>query len=106
MTLSGPGPPPSPRKSQDGKEMDQRLKERLVARATQEGFDACGLCRPGDVALLRGRLDAFLDAGYHGQMDWMERRRHWRRDPTALWPEARSVIMLAQSYTPQEDPMD
>lgn len=25
----------------------------------------------------------------------------WRGDPTALWPEARSVIMLAEAYTPE-----
>jgi epoxyqueuosine reductase len=30
----------------------------------------------------------------------------WRGDPTALWPEARSVIMLAEAYTPRHDPLD
>jgi epoxyqueuosine reductase len=29
----------------------------------------------------------------------------WRGDPTALWPEARSVIMLAEVYTPDHDPL-
>ncbi|PTV96511.1 epoxyqueuosine reductase [Rhodobacter aestuarii] len=29
---------------------------------------------------------------------------HWRADPAALWPEARSVIMLAESYSPETDP--
>ena len=50
------------------------------------------------------RLEAFLQAGYHGQMGWMEERSHWRGDPHQLWPEARSVIMLAESYTPDHDP--
>lgn len=35
----------------------------------------------------------------------MADRVTWRRDPKALWPEARSVIMLAEPYTPQEDPL-
>ena len=38
-------------------------------------------------------------------MGWMAERMSWRGDPTALWPEARSVLMLAESYTPESDPM-
>ncbi len=81
------------------------LKTALVAQAGAEGFDACRICRPWDVPEVPARLDAFLDAGRHGQMGWLEDRKHWRGDPAALWPEARSVIMLAESYTPTHDPM-
>ncbi|MBY6066272.1 tRNA epoxyqueuosine(34) reductase QueG [Leisingera aquaemixtae] len=81
------------------------IKDRLVAQALAEGFVSCRICRPWDVPQVPGRLQAFLDAGYHGQMGWMAERTHWRGDPAQLWPEARSVIMLAESYTPEEDPM-
>ena len=81
------------------------IKEKLVAQALAEGFVSCRICRPWDVPEVPGRLQAFLDAGYHGQMGWMAERTHWRGDPGQLWPEARSVIMLAESYTPEEDPM-
>ncbi len=64
----------------------------------------CRVCRPWDVPQVPERLAAFLQAGYHGQMGWMAERTHWRGDPSALWPEARSVIMLAESYTPEHDP--
>jgi epoxyqueuosine reductase len=37
-------------------------------------------------------------------MAWMEDRMEWRGNPAALWPEARSVIMLAESYAPEHDP--
>ena len=37
-------------------------------------------------------------------MGWLAERVHWRGDPAALWPEARSVIMLAESYTPERGP--
>lgn len=80
------------------------LKQRLVEQALAEGFVAARICRPWDLPQLPARLEAFLEAGYHGQMGWMEERRHWRGDPHALWPEARSVIMLAESYTPDHDP--
>ncbi len=38
-------------------------------------------------------------------MGWMAERMGWRGDPTALWPEARSVVMLAEVYTPDDDPL-
>ncbi|WP_192964893.1 tRNA epoxyqueuosine(34) reductase QueG [Phycobacter azelaicus] len=85
--------------------MSAALKEKLVRQALAEGFVACRICRPWDVPEVPERLQAFLAAGYHGQMGWMAERSHWRGDPAQLWPEARSVIMLAESYTPDEDPM-
>lgn len=51
------------------------------------------------------RLQEFVAAGMHGQMGWMAERMAWRADPTALWPAARSVIMLAEPYTPVHDPL-
>lgn len=81
------------------------LKTALIDRARAEGFSAVGVCSPDAVPELPGRLAQWLAEGRHGQMDWMERRSTWRGDPHALWPEARSVIMLAEAYTPDADPM-
>ena len=81
------------------------LKERLVARAEAEGFVKAGICRPDAVPEAARRLRDFLAEGRHGQMHWMEAREDWRGSPLALWPEARSVVMLAESYMPQTDPM-
>ena len=81
------------------------LKDRLVARALDEGFVKVGVCRPDAVPEAAGRLRAFLAAGRHGQMGWMEEREGWRGSAAALWPEARSVVMLAEAYTPEVDPM-
>ncbi|MBK0329490.1 tRNA epoxyqueuosine(34) reductase QueG [Rhodobacteraceae bacterium F11138] len=86
--------------------MDETLKRRLVTQAQAEGFVACRICRPSDVPQVPERLAAFLAAGYHGQMGWMAERSHWRGDPAALWPDARSVIMLAESYAPEHDPTE
>ena len=47
-----------------------------------------------------------LKLGYHGQMGWMADRMHWRGNPVALWPEAKSVLMLAESYAPEHDPRE
>ncbi|MEL7260299.1 MAG: tRNA epoxyqueuosine(34) reductase QueG [Pseudomonadota bacterium] len=81
------------------------LKERIVSRALEEGFVAARICRPDAVPEVADRLAAFVEAGYHGQMGWMAERMHWRGDPSTLWPEARSVLMLAESYAPEHDPL-
>ncbi len=47
----------------------------------------------------------WLGEGRHGSMEWMETRAHQRSAPTALWPEARSVIALGMSYAPESDPL-
>ena len=64
-----------------------------------------GICAPDATPQTAPRLQAFLDAGYHGQMTWMAERANWRGSAAALWPEARSVIMLAEVYTPDYDPL-
>ena len=51
------------------------------------------------------RLRAFLAAGYHGSMGWLADRADQRASPSALWPQARSAIVVAMSYTPAEDPL-
>jgi len=77
----------------------------IKARAIAEGFDvvrfADARADPDNAA----RLSAFLDAGHHGDMDWMENRAHWRADPQSMWPDAKSVIMLGLNYGPQGDPL-
>jgi len=78
---------------------------KLEAQALAMGFSKMRICAPEAVPEAAGRLREFLEAGRHGQMGWMAEREAWRGDPGALWPEARSVIMLAEVYTPEGDPM-
>ncbi|GFE51219.1 epoxyqueuosine reductase [Roseobacter cerasinus] len=86
--------------------MSAALKTQLVEQALAEGFVSARICRPDAVPEVAARLRAFVEAGYHGQMGWMAERMAWRGNPAALWPEARSVIMLAESYTPPHDPLE
>jgi epoxyqueuosine reductase len=85
---------------------DGDIKARLVAQAEAEGFARARVCRPDAVPEASARLRAFVEAGRHGQMGWLAERMHWRGDPAALWPEARSVVMLAEPYTPEDDPLE
>ena len=85
--------------------MSADLKARLEAQARAEGFAAMGVCRPEAIGRAGARLAAFLDAGRHGQMGWMADRAGWRADPRAMWPAVQSIVMLAEAYTPQADPL-
>ena len=78
----------------------EALKEAVTARALTEGFAAVGVTRPDAIPQAADRLAAFVRDGRHGQMEWMAERMEWRGDPTALWAKARSVIVLAELYTP------
>jgi epoxyqueuosine reductase len=74
-------------------------------RALRLGFDAVGFCRAELGPEARARLADFLAAGQHGDMGWLATRTEQRSQPTALWPEARSVIALGLSYAPEDDPL-
>ena len=89
------GQPPDPRD----------IWAKMKLRALEEGFSKVGVCVPDAVPEAAGRLRAFLEAGHQGQMAWMAEREAWRGSAAALWPEARSVIMLAEAYTPDSDPL-
>jgi epoxyqueuosine reductase len=83
----------------------EALARRIKDRATAEGFSAAGICAPDAIPEAAGRLHAFVADGQHGQMGYLAERMAWRGNPAALWPEARSILMLAEAYTPDEDPL-
>lgn len=79
------------------------LRSRLIAQAYELGFADIGITRPDQIEHAQPRLRAFLEAGHHGDMAWME--RPLRLDPQAIWADARSVIMLSFNYGPEHDPL-
>jgi epoxyqueuosine reductase len=82
------------------------LTDRLREKALAEGFSDFGVCKPDAVPETASRLQTFVDAGLHGQMGWMAERMNWRGSPSVLWPEAKSVVMLAENYGPDHDPLE
>jgi epoxyqueuosine reductase len=63
------------------------------------------VARPDAAPLAPERLQAWLDEGQHGSMDWMAETADRRADPRALWPEVRSIILLGLNYAPTGDPL-
>ena len=81
------------------------IKAALAEQAHALGFDAIGITRPDAVPEAKPRLERFLADGAHGDMAWMETTAARRGAPLALWPDARSVIMLGMNYGPDADPL-
>ncbi|MFW2851777.1 tRNA epoxyqueuosine(34) reductase QueG [Sphingomonas sp. TX0543] len=86
-------------------EVNKSLESRLKRKAAELGFAACGIASADAAPRAAERLRAWLAAGAHGDMLWMEARAHHRESPAGLWPDARSVIALGMSYAPRDDPM-
>ncbi len=70
-------------------------------RARALGFDRVAV-GPAAPAAHGAAFERWLDAGYAGEMAYMERTRHQRLDPSRLLPGARSVIAVAMLYAPAE----
>ncbi|MEQ8935275.1 MAG: tRNA epoxyqueuosine(34) reductase QueG [Amphiplicatus sp.] len=78
----------------------------VKAEALALGFDAAGIAPAEAPPERAARLALFLEAGRHGDMGWMATRAPERAAPQALWPEAKSVVMLGLNYGPDENPLD
>jgi epoxyqueuosine reductase len=77
----------------------------LRAEAGRLGFD---ICRFADVTApwpAGARLEQFIAEGRHGAMAWMAETVARRAHPTAMWPGARSAVVLGLNYGPREDPL-
>jgi epoxyqueuosine reductase len=84
----------------------RRLRAFLDEAAKKAGFDAIGVASADRVPELSGRLAEFVAKGRHGTMEWMAETLERRGSPRALWPEVRSVIMLAMNYGPDKNPLE
>ena len=78
---------------------DQVL-DRLREKALELGFTAIGVTDP-DVSQHVSFLDNWLESGFHGSMEWLERHLDLRKDPTRLVPGTQRVISVRLDYLPE-----
>jgi epoxyqueuosine reductase len=81
------------------------LQSALRTKAAELGFAAVGFAPATDDPVRAARLHEWIEAGYHGSMEWMADRADVRQGPQSMWPEAQSVIALGMSYAPDVDPL-
>ncbi|MBB2972223.1 tRNA epoxyqueuosine(34) reductase QueG [Mesorhizobium sp. RMAD-H1] len=84
---------------------NEKLKRFLAEEAKAVGFDLMAVTTPDAIPQAGERLRQYLADQHHATMEWMEETAERRASPSTLWPEVRSIIMLAMNYGPQEDPL-
>ncbi len=78
------------------------FKNDLKEKARKLGFDSVGIAKTRFLEEEKQRLIQWLEKGYHGEMDYMERNLEKRLDPRRLVENAKSVIVLSHSYYPKQ----
>lgn len=68
--------------------------------ARQLNFDYCGIAKAEFLNEDARRLEAWLNNGFNGKMQYMENHFDLRVDPSKLIPGAKSVITLMKNYYP------
>ena len=78
------------------------LAQRIKTEAMSLGFQAAYI-GSGNTEHHRERYQAWLDAGYHGTMDWMTRNQDKRLDAAKLHPGSLRSISVRMDYRPEGD---
>jgi epoxyqueuosine reductase len=77
--------------------------QRIKQKALELGFDKIGIVRSDVLEIEAVNFKNWLNKGFHGEMKWLEREPEKRSDPSLIFPEAKSVIVIALNYyTPHE----
>lgn len=80
------------------------LAERIREYATELGFQQTGISEP-DITEHEAWLDAWLRAGFHGEMEWMASHGSKRTRPAELVPGTQRVISVRMDYLPANSEM-
>jgi epoxyqueuosine reductase len=78
-----------------------QLAQDIKLWASELGFDQAGITDT-DLTLEEPRLQAWLDAGHHGSMDYMARHGMMRARPHELLPGTLRVLSVRMNYLPFE----
>ena len=71
----------------------------IKSKAKELGADCVGLTRPAEVST-RDKFRLWLKNGYAGDMEYLSRMQNERFDPSVLFPEAKSIIVIGLNYFP------
>ena len=83
--------------------MMREIERSIEAEALRLGFSACGFAKAEPVSDETARtVDYWVEQGYHADMQYMERNRHLRLDPTQLVPGCKTLIVVALNYYPKQ----
>ncbi len=83
-----------------------RLRDLIDREAKKAGFDLVAVTTPDAIPEAPARLGQFVAEGLHGSMEWLAETADRRGDPKVLWPDVRSIVVLAMNYGPERNPLE
>ncbi|MEM5501880.1 tRNA epoxyqueuosine(34) reductase QueG [Ahrensia kielensis] len=81
----------------------EKAKSALIKDLSSEGFELVGVMDAEDTGNMGEALSEFIDADYFGSMQWMKETQERRSAPKNLWEDARTVVLAAMVYSPDND---
>ncbi len=97
--------PASPGSGSAGDAPHRSLAHAAKRLARAHGFDLAGIA-PVALEEAFGRYLEWIRRGYAGEMKYLTRRPEVRADLQRLWPGARSALVTAMRYNPEEQPAE
>ncbi len=76
----------------------EEISAQIKQQALQLGFSKVGIAPAERLSVERERLREWLRRGFHGEMSWIARDPEQRIDPHEIFPDARSVVVVALNY--------
>ncbi|MCY7377207.1 MAG: tRNA epoxyqueuosine(34) reductase QueG [Pyrinomonadaceae bacterium] len=76
----------------------ESLSHKIKQKAIEIGFDKIGIVRAESLIEEGGKLDEWLEKGFHASMKWLEREPEKRKNPAMIFPDAKSVVVVALNY--------
>ncbi|MCY7352866.1 MAG: tRNA epoxyqueuosine(34) reductase QueG [Cytophagaceae bacterium] len=81
----------------------ERYTQFVKTKATELGFDFCGIAKADFLEAEAPRLEAWLTQNRHGKMGYMANHFDKRLDPRKLVDGAKSVVSLLYNYYPERE---
>ncbi|MBP7948367.1 MAG: tRNA epoxyqueuosine(34) reductase QueG [Verrucomicrobiales bacterium] len=81
---------------------DQDIKAELRRQAFALGFAEFRIAPVEGPAAHAEAFQQWIDAGLHGDMAWLARNPHRRKDPREVLPGVKSMVVVAMNYLPPE----
>lgn len=84
----------------------ESLTEQIKSKAIEIGFSKVGIARAETLTSEAARFDEWLAKDFHAEMRWLEREPEKRKSPAMIFPDAKSVVVVALNYFTQHEHED
>ena len=82
--------------------MFTNLSQHIITQAEKLGFDACGIAKADFLKEDSERMEQWLAEGCQGEMDYLNRNKEKRYDPSLLNEGTKTIVSVLYNYFPKQ----